>query len=78
MGRGHLLSTPPYEVETALKRLGANLRMARLRRNITLADVAARIDEILSTGLHAFLTQFLDRVNELGGRISKDFLVPAG
>ena len=35
------------------------------------------IDEILSTGLHAFLTQFLDRVNELGGRISRDFLVPA-
>jgi len=28
--------------------------------------------------LHAFLTQFLDRVNELGGRSSKDFLVPAG
>ena len=25
-----------------------------------------RIDEILATGLHAFLTQFLDRVNELG------------
>ena len=37
----------------------------------------ARIDEILATGLHAFLTQFLDRVNELGGRISRDFLVPA-
>lgn len=36
----------------------------------------ARIDEILSTGLHAFLTQFLDRVNELGARISQDFLVP--
>ncbi len=35
------------------------------------------IDEILATGLHAFLTQFLDRVNELGGRISQDFLVPA-
>jgi uncharacterized alpha-E superfamily protein len=35
------------------------------------------IDEILATGLHAFLTQFLDRVNELGGRISRDFLVPA-
>lgn len=43
MRRGHLLSTPPYEVETALKRLGANLRTARLRRNITLAEVAERI-----------------------------------
>jgi uncharacterized alpha-E superfamily protein len=36
----------------------------------------ARIDEILATGLHAYLTQFLDRVNELGARISQDFLVP--
>ncbi len=37
----------------------------------------ARIDEILATGLHAFLTQFLDRVNELGAHISREFLVPA-
>ncbi|WP_372827380.1 alpha-E domain-containing protein [Polaromonas sp.] len=37
----------------------------------------ARIDEILATGLHAYLTQFLDRVNELGAHISRDFLVPA-
>ncbi|MES2685605.1 MAG: alpha-E domain-containing protein, partial [Pseudomonadota bacterium] len=37
----------------------------------------ARIDEILATGLHAYLTQFLDRVNELGAYISRDFLVPA-
>lgn len=37
----------------------------------------ARIDEILATGLHAYLTQFLDRVNELGAQISRDFLVPA-
>ncbi len=36
-----------------------------------------RIDEVMATGLHAYLTQFLDRVNELGGRISSDFLVPA-
>ena len=36
-----------------------------------------RIDEILATGLHAYLTQFLDRVNELGWRISQDFLLPA-
>lgn len=44
-----------------------------------LADLQyGRIDEILSTGLHAFLTQFLDRVNELGAGISRDFLVPVG
>ncbi len=35
-----------------------------------------RIDEILATGLHAFLTQFLERVNNLGWRISQDFLMP--
>ncbi len=36
-----------------------------------------RIDEILATGLHAFLTQFLDRVNELGMHVSREFLLPA-
>jgi uncharacterized alpha-E superfamily protein len=42
-----------------------------------LADLRyGRIDEILATGLHAYLTQFLDRVNELGAGISRDFLVP--
>ena len=35
-----------------------------------------RIDEILMTGLHAYLTQFLDRVNDLGAGIGRDFLVP--
>jgi uncharacterized alpha-E superfamily protein len=35
-----------------------------------------RIDEILATGLHAYLTQFLDRVGDLGSGISRDFLVP--
>nr|WP_315488866.1 alpha-E domain-containing protein [uncultured Rhodoferax sp.] len=35
-----------------------------------------RIDEILATGLHAYLTQFLDRVNDLGVHISREFLVP--
>ena len=35
-----------------------------------------RIDEILATGLHAYLTQFLERVNALGAGIGRDFLVP--
>ncbi len=35
-----------------------------------------RIDEILATGLHAYLIQFLDRVGTLGVGISRDFLVP--
>jgi uncharacterized alpha-E superfamily protein len=34
-----------------------------------------RIDEILATGLHAYLSQFLDRVGDLGVGISRDFLV---
>jgi len=34
-----------------------------------------RIDEILATGLHAYLTQFLDRVNDLGAHIIREFLV---
>ena len=33
-----------------------------------------RIDELLATGLHAYLVHFLERVHALGGRISADFL----
>ena len=47
--KNKLLETPPYAVEQALKRLGANLRTARLRRNLTIQDVAAKI----GTGLRA-------------------------
>ena len=44
MARKNILtSTPPYAVEQALKRLGANLRTARLRRNLTIEDVAQKI-----------------------------------
>ncbi|MBK9572906.1 MAG: alpha-E domain-containing protein [Rhodoferax sp.] len=35
-----------------------------------------RIDEVLAMGLHAYLTQFLDRINDLGSHISHDFLQP--
>lgn len=38
-----LLSSPPYLVETALRRLGSNLRSARLARNLTLDQVAGKI-----------------------------------
>jgi uncharacterized alpha-E superfamily protein len=47
-------------------------RAGRLRADLQFS----RIDEILATGLHAFLTQFLDRVGDLGVGISRDFLVP--
>ena len=43
-----------------------------------LADLQyGRIDEILATGLHAFLTQFLSRVNSVGEGIGRDFLAAA-
>ena len=76
----------PRSLHASLNEVLANLEMVSgdpasetLRRAGKLrADLKfARIDEILATGLHAFLTQFLDRVNELGGRISRDFLVPS-
>jgi transcriptional regulator with XRE-family HTH domain len=41
--RNKLQSAPPYPVEQALKRLGADLRTARLRRNLTIEEVAGKI-----------------------------------
>jgi transcriptional regulator with XRE-family HTH domain len=38
-----LLTAPPYAVEQTLIRLGANLRTARLRRNLTIKNVAEKI-----------------------------------
>lgn len=36
----------------------------------------SRIEEILEAGLHDYLTGFLAAINELGNRLSGDFLVP--
>ncbi len=68
------------EVLTNLRLVGAEPQGETMRHAGRLrADLRyGHIDEILATGLHAFLTQFLDRVNQLGGHISRDFLVPAG
>ncbi|MBU1358786.1 MAG: helix-turn-helix transcriptional regulator [Gammaproteobacteria bacterium] len=41
--RNKLLTMPPYAVEQSLKRLGADLRTARLRRNLTIEDLAEKI-----------------------------------
>ena len=75
----------PRSLHASLNEVVSNLRLVasdedsdtlrhagRLRADLQFG----RIDEILATGLHAYLTQFLDRVNALGGRISRDFLVP--
>ncbi len=67
-----------HEVVSNLKQVaneqsGDTLRLAgRLDADLQYG----RIDEILATGLHAYLTQFLERVNALGAGISRDFLVP--
>jgi uncharacterized alpha-E superfamily protein len=60
------LVTPDHSSET-------HRRAGKLRAELQYG----RIDEILATGLHAYLTQFLDRVNDLGMHISRDFLVPS-
>lgn len=43
VAKNTLSTSPPYAVESALKQLGANLKTARLRRNLTLEDVSGKI-----------------------------------
>ncbi len=75
----------PRSLAACMQEVVANLNMVAneqstetLRRaGRLLADLQyGRIDEILATGLHAYLTQFLERVATLGAGISRDFLVP--
>jgi uncharacterized alpha-E superfamily protein len=75
----------PRSLAACINEVQANLRLvANAQSGETLrkagrlgADLQfGRIDEILATGLHAYLTQFLDRVNDLGAGIGRDFLVP--
>jgi uncharacterized alpha-E superfamily protein len=67
------------EVVSNLSLVASNMDSETLRRAGKLrAELKyGRIDEILATGLHAYLTQFLDRVNDLGAHISREFLVSA-
>ena len=41
--RNALTAAPPYPVEKTIKRIGANLRTARLRRNLSIEQVAEKI-----------------------------------
>jgi len=41
--RSQLSTAPPQAVEAALQKLGANLRTARLRRNLSLAELASKV-----------------------------------
>ncbi len=43
VARNILSTSPPYAIESALKQLGANLKTARLRRNLTLEDVSGKL-----------------------------------
>jgi uncharacterized alpha-E superfamily protein len=52
-------------------------RETERRAGLLQADLQyGRIDVILQHGLHAYLTSFLQRVNDLADRVSRDFLVP--
>jgi len=55
----------------------AHSRETERRAGLLQADLQyGRIDVILHHGLHAYLTTFLQRVNDLADRVSRDFLVP--
>ncbi len=72
------LAASMQEVVTNLHKVANEQSADTLRRAGRLqSDLQyGRIDEILATGLHAYLTQFLERVGTLGVGISRDFLVP--
>jgi len=79
-----LRSDMPRSLAHCMSRIVSNLRyVANANSGETLRRAGrlesdlrfGRIDEILATGLHAFLTQFLANVGELGVGISRDFLV---
>ncbi len=81
-----LRSDMPRSLHASLNAVVANLSLVATdlnsETNRRAGKLAAelrygRIDEILATGLHAYLTQFLDRVNDLGAQISREYLIPS-
>jgi uncharacterized alpha-E superfamily protein len=80
-----LRDTMPRSLANCLNEVCLNLEKVRndrsheteRRAGLLRAELQyGRIEDILRQGLHAYLIAFLDRVNDIGGRISKDFLVP--
>ncbi len=51
--RNPLLAAPPYPVQSALTKLGADLRTARVRRKLTLDEVAEKIGVSRQVVAHA-------------------------
>jgi uncharacterized alpha-E superfamily protein len=75
----------PRSLASCLNEVSANLEMVRNRRSeeterragLLRAELRyGRIEDILARGLHLYLTEFLERINDLGERVSEDFLVP--
>jgi uncharacterized alpha-E superfamily protein len=75
----------PRSLVACMDEVCANLEAVRNRRSLETERRAGllraevrygRIEDILAQGLHPYLTAFLERVNDIGGRISQDFLVP--
>lgn len=78
--RNKLAAAPPYAIEQSLKQLGANLRTARLRRNLSREEIAGKIGAGLravadaergkpSTGIvvYAALLWALDLLDQMDG-----------
>ncbi|MBS1209974.1 MAG: hypothetical protein H6R19_2372, partial [Proteobacteria bacterium] len=66
------------EVQAFLEQV-ANQRSAETQRRA--GELAAslrfgRIEDVLETGLHNYLTRFITRINDIGDRIATDFLLP--
>lgn len=75
----------PYQVETALKKLGANLKIARVRRGLTIEEVAQKIGMSRYTvadaekgkpqtgaGVYAALLWVYGFVDQLGALLAPD------
>ena len=76
----------PRSLHASLEAVVTNLAMvtgdphsdSQRRAGKLLADLKfGAITEILATGLHVYLTEFLNRINELGLQVSREFLMPA-
>ena len=79
-----LRSDMPRSVHASMNEVVSNLEVLANEQSVETIRRAGKlraelqygvISEILANGLHAFLTQFLDRVNDLGQGISRDFLI---
>ncbi|MEO8187811.1 MAG: alpha-E domain-containing protein [Burkholderiaceae bacterium] len=75
----------PRSLASCLNEVSINLEMVRNSRSdeterragLLRAELKyGRIEDILARGLHPYLTEFLERINDLGERVSEDFLVP--